>query len=104
MCNYDILYHNQHGYVVKCKQCQHLKLAFGTAALTFNEEQFYDFKHIADGYFELNKSNNCRTQKQIQIPTSHSAVSLVYTIDELERLTDLMEEAHINLEVQRLLA
>lgn len=104
MCNYDILYHNQHGYAVQCKHCLHIKLAFGTTALTFNEEQFYDFKHIADGYWEINKYQHCRTQKQIQIPTSHSAVSLVFTLDELEQLSAIMEEAHINLEVQRLLA
>lgn len=104
MCNYDILFHNQHGYIVKCRECEHLKLAFGTAALTFNEEEFYDFKHIADSYFHLHKDAACRTQKQIQIPTAHKAVALVYTLDELENLTEILEEAHINLEVQRLLA
>lgn len=104
MCNYDILYHNEHGYVVKCKNCEHLKLAFGTTALTLSEECFYDFKQIADEYFDIHKTCNCRTQKQVQIPTANKAVMLVYTVEELERLVGILDEAHITMEVQKLLA
>lgn len=104
MCNYDILHHNEHGYIVKCRGCENLKVAFGTTTLTLNEDDFYELKYIADACYDRYKNCSCRSQKQIQIPTTTQAITLVYTLEELEKLIQLMDEAYINMEVQRLLA
>jgi hypothetical protein len=104
MCNYHIIHHNEHGYIVKCKGCARLKLAFGTTSLSMDEDEFYDFKQVTEHYYELQRDCECRTYKQVQIPTATKSITLVYTIEEIERLISLMDEAYINMEVQKLLA
>lgn len=104
MCDYKILHHSADGYVVKCLECGCLKLAFGTTAMAMDEEQFYEFKKVVCEYHENYKHCVSQAQKRIHIPTALPSVSLLYSLDDLEQLSYLLDEAHLSLEIDKLLA
>jgi len=104
MCDYKILHHSADGYVVKCLECGCLKLAFGTTAMAMDEQQFYEFKGVVGEYYNSYKKCVSQTQKRIHIPTALPSISLLYSLDDLEQLSMLLDEAHLSLEIEKLLA
>ncbi len=101
-CDYKILHHNEHGYVVRCERCQKIKLAFGTCALTMGRSKFSEFVDTVQKYIDVTPEYGFPHQKRIQIPTTCSEIQLVYTTTEVKNLYDLVEEAYLSLEIEQL--
>ena len=94
MCDYSSLYKSAHGYMMRCNKCRHIHIAFGNAILTLSGDQFSDFAKSIDGTFGLRRHDLDRQTKQIYVPTPSSAVVLLYSIDELELLNELLNGAN----------
>lgn len=104
MCDYKILHHSADGYVVKCLECGCLKLAFGNTAMALDEQQFYEFKDVVMEHYHSYKKCVSHTQKRIHIPTALPSLSLLYSLKDLEQLAHLLDEAHLSLEIEKMLA
>lgn len=104
MCDYKILHHSADGYVVKCLECGCLKLAFGNTAMALDEQQFYEFKDVVTEHYRSYKKCVSHTQKRIHIPTALPSLSLLYSLQDLEQLAYLLDEAHLSLEIEKMLA
>lgn len=44
MCNFQQLYFNEDGYIIRCKSCNHYQVAFLSSLLNFTEPDFNNFK------------------------------------------------------------
>lgn len=104
MCDYKLLHHSKNGYVVKCLECGCLKLAFGTTVMGLDETQFYAFKKIISEYYASYSKCLSPTQRRIHIPTAMPSMSLLYSLDDLKELALLLDEAHLSIEIEKLLA
>lgn len=104
MCDYKILHHCADGYVVKCLECGCLKLAFGNTAMAMDEQQFYEFKDAVTEHYRAYRKCVSPTQKRIHIPTALPSLSLLYSLEDLEQLAELLDEAHLSLEIEKMLA
>ena len=103
MCNYKTLHHNEHGYVVKCNTCKNIQVAFGTTAVAYTEQEFYEFKTSVYEYYNHREFDTCPDFKNNYFKTPTPKVMLVYNLTEVKNLNSLLEEAYIGLEVEKLI-
>ncbi len=102
MEDYRVLNHCEHGYVMRCRDCGCIRIAFGTAAVTYTEEAFYTFKQTVARVHTTHKENPYAEQKRFYIPTCEASVTLVYSLLELEALTEMLDESHAALEIKKI--
>lgn len=92
-CNFEFLYSGEEGYVVKCIQCNHYQVAFGTTMLTLDEEAYAVFyrqiKYRALEFY----SPEAYHSKCVIIATPDQHVHLILTPIELNRLYYMMGQA-----------
>lgn len=104
MCNYKVLHHNEHGYVVRCGSCGFVQVAFGTACIALTVAQFHRYKRSVESYYEMYRNEVCHNAKCVHMPTPAKSLTLVYTVKELKQLSELLEQADACLEVEKLMA
>ncbi len=102
-CAYKILHRNKYGYVIKCHECGHIEMAFGTTALMLTYDRFSEFTETLREYYEAYRHTAVVHQKVIRIPTPLHSIRLVYSLRELKRLLYLLEMAHATLAIENLL-
>ena len=103
MYNVNILYHNEHGCVAQCNRCKSLKLAFGTTTIVLSDVQFYEFKSVIRDYYVANSWSICRHTRRIEIATSVKSIHLLYSLEELEELCELLNKTELALKMENLL-
>lgn len=103
MCQYKVYHQSELGYVIKCHGCEHLQLAFGTTAITFTNEQFDEFANTIREYHEAYREEFFRDQKTIRIPTTAVSIALAFSVNEMEKLMDMLNEALVLIQVDELL-
>ena len=102
MCSYQTLYHQPgEGYVIHCRQCNHLQLAFGNVSLSFNKEGYSSFlnylrdsEHLADADSHT---------KSIRIPTPYEGMQLLLSGKEMKQLICMMDTAETEFKSLQLL-
>jgi len=102
MCVYKKIYHNENGYVVRCGACRHFHIAFGSTVMAHTCDQFYDFIRTIDEHYNANRFCSCRAQKLVQIPTGLRSMTLVYSLEELRKLSELLHRASDRLDKEKL--
>lgn len=103
MCKFKMLEYSPLGYVAKCESCKQLQLAFGNIVVRNNEEQFHAFcriisKKASDMKYELE-----RDVRNIYLESPCRNVMMVFNLNELEELSELLECSMVSLEIGRLL-
>lgn len=104
MCNLQILTHSENGYVVQCEQCRHFQLAFGTAVVCFSEEELVRFERIVRETGTTYEDDGFPDRKNINLPLFSENVQLIVSIRELHQLQQLISEAWIMKETNKLLS
>jgi hypothetical protein len=104
MCQFQSLYFDDDGYVVRCKQCDHYQIAFGSTMLTLAQKDFETICQIvkhkcAEENFEFAGHAKC-----IIIPTPSGGVHLLLTKEEANRFNDILEEADNEAKAQCLIS
>ncbi|GAA4460672.1 hypothetical protein GCM10023093_03710 [Nemorincola caseinilytica] len=98
MCNYNTLKNCRHGYVVQCRNCDHIQVAFGTTILSLTRAQYYEYlAQVQEQYDEHHKIMPW-DQKAIHLPTAAKGVAMIYTVSELHILLDMLKEGRKKLE------
>jgi len=103
-CQYNTLHNGEEGYVVKCCHCNGYQMAFGNIMLNLLPEEF---KALLDYVALKNKSFQKideRHSKLIHIPTDSRKVGLVFTPEEITKLNDLLQQAHLMQQVYQTLS
>lgn len=104
MCEFQSLYFNDDGYVVRCKQCGCYQLAFGSTMLTLTKKGFETFckmvKHKCNERdFLFSEHSKC-----VVIPTPSNGVYMLLTKNEVNQLNEILEEADNEEKAQCLLS
>jgi hypothetical protein len=103
MCDYHVLYQNEHGYVVRCKKCDCIKVAFGTTAISLTRQQLEDFAEVVNEYKEAVGIGLYPNHKAIAIPTTAKSIQLLYSAEDLQHLIEILNEALLSLAIEPLL-
>lgn len=102
MCAYKTLCNTKDGYVIQCNGCDHIQVAFGTTCQTFTQDQFYEHIRTVDECYNIHNLNAFKDQKCITIPTVARSMSLVYSVNELKKLLQLLINGRNSLEHEKL--
>lgn len=95
MCTNRILASGNQGYVVRCQQCNHFQIAFGTVVIRFCAMEYEKFKLQLEDQFHLFNDHAFPEQKMIELPTFNTNTKLILNFFELENLMKLVTEANI---------
>lgn len=102
MCCYKTLHKNEYGYVVFCKSCESLHVGFGNVVLTKSIEEFYSFEARIDVCYKEHLCDPWQDLKTISICTSVKAITLVYSPDDLKKLSNILNLAKEKLTLEKL--
>lgn len=104
MCQHKVLSHNRNGYIIRCNDCCNFQIGFGTNVISFTPDQFVKFKNSAELQYELLKIvQGFSLSKKIDLPTFSKNVYLILNQNELTKLWELIEEASVMLQLEKLL-
>lgn len=96
MCSTKILARSKNGFISRCEGCQSIHVAFGTAILTFEMEDYTRFCELIEKDMAVLLNKPQIESKCVQIPHPECArVSVVLTRAELYELNNLTQEATI---------
>ena len=93
MCNFRVLAQNTDGYVVFCRDCRALQLAFGTVKLKMRPEYFQEMIYMVKQAALYRAATDPVHEKNIFIPLVDESVTLCLTFKELNKLEALLGEA-----------
>jgi hypothetical protein len=104
MCTYKILSHTDNGYIIRCNQCSHYQIGFGTSIICLSDEQYLEFRNGMQEQFDCYEHDGFPFQKTIQLSTFSKNSCMALTLHELKNLTTMVEEASLLMQVEHILA
>jgi hypothetical protein len=106
MCNYQTLYYDDEcGYVVLCRGCDSIQVAFGNVLLTWNRPDFYDFYNFIKRMFnETPIDPAVINRKSLAIPVPCEGVRVLLSPRELQQLHNMLDAAETELQSQQLMS
>jgi len=93
MCSYSSLNEDDHGQVVRCNECRHIHVYFGTTVLALSDAEFLDFRRSASVQARRHSADVCRTLRHIRLATPAASVMLLFNAEELLQLQKLLNGA-----------
>ncbi|MBL0340540.1 MAG: hypothetical protein IPP71_06245 [Bacteroidetes bacterium] len=103
MCDYKVLYKDSSGYVVKCESCNSLQLAFGNVSFPIKESDFVILYSVVERELENRVEDTDQLIRKIYLVIPGSKTSLVFNLFELKNFQHLLQEAHLQNEINILL-
>lgn len=92
-CHYEILAHNDKGYVLSCHGCGHYQLAFGTMEITMLPDELQHLRQrLQDKKTEM-LGIWFSQHKMIRVPAGIPHLQLALTANETDQLLELIDEA-----------
>jgi hypothetical protein len=106
MCNYHTLFYDDVcGYVILCRGCDSIQVAFGNVLLTWNRPDFYDFFHFIKRMFnETPIDPAVINKKTLAIPVPCEGVRVLLSPRELQQLHNMLDSAETELQSQQLMS
>jgi hypothetical protein len=106
MCSYKTLFHDGDcGYVILCRACDSIQVAFGNLLLTWNRPDFYDFFQFIKRMFnEPPIDVTAFNKKTLAIPVPCEGVRLLLSTRELQQLHHMLDMAETELQSQQLMS
>ena len=91
MCQFESLYFEDDGYVIRCKGCGNYQIAFGNVMLTLTPEQLVQLYEKVLRKGQDDDLLLFETSKCIVIPTPKQGYNLVFTKKEFKRFYEMLE-------------
>lgn len=93
MCEFQSLYYNDDGYVVRCNQCSHYQVAYSSIMLTLTDYEFGSFYKLIEA--KKNDADYCFSpqSKCVVLQTPAQGVCILLTQAETQRFFEILEEA-----------
>lgn len=93
MCEFQSLYYNDDGYVVRCKDCGYYQLAFGTMMLSLSGMDYETLcKVVKKKHGEIDFAASEHT-RNVVVATPSQGLYMLLTREESNRLHDILEAA-----------
>ena len=102
MCKSKILKTSDDGYVMHCKGCGQIQVAFGTTIISMTQSKFYEYIKAIDDLYSIHNLYPFKDEKLIKIPTPARGVIMVYSVNELKDLLHMLVEGRNKLEYNKL--
>jgi hypothetical protein len=102
MCKNKILKHTDEGFVMHCKHCGNIQVAFGTVVLSMMPEKFHKYIGVVDELYNIHNLYPFKDEKVIRIPTTARGVAMSYSVNELKELLHLMVQGRNKMEYDKL--
>ncbi len=93
MCDFQHLYFNQNGYVVRCNKCNNYQAAFASTVMLLNENDFNILRKILLNKLMEKDPLKVNDIKSIIIPTPYVGIRMLLTRIELAQFSDILEQA-----------
>lgn len=96
MCDLQKLAFTEHGYVVRCVECGHYQMGFGTTMLTLNNDDFNSlFNTVTLRLNTLSEKDSYFSEetKSVLVTTPLPSCCFVLTRNELQALFEIMDKA-----------
>ena len=103
MCHFKNCYTGENGYIIKCEDCQHFQVGFGTTVLTLNAYDFQAFVGIVAYKKEHYQPIHDPNTRSIVLPTPCSTVHLIFSERELNDLHTMLQEGDTEMRAQQLI-
>jgi hypothetical protein len=98
-------HHNDFGYAARCPRTLHLHVCFGNVAMAATAPEFQEFRAlISDVYHYYDLHPTDPDMRGIAVRTPAHKMALVFTMEELTQLWEILENTALLLEVEELLA
>lgn len=93
MCEFQSLYFDDDGYVLRCKQCGQYQVGFGTTMLIFTYFEFQEFYKLLKYKFDNMGQPGSPHSKTVILRTPSHGVCIMLTQKEASRFFEILEEA-----------
>ena len=93
MCEFQSLYFNDDGYVVRCKQCGVYQVAFISIMLTLTESDFEAFCKMVKHKCNEEDCSFIEHTKNVVIPTPCYGIYILLTRVEAQKFNGILEDA-----------
>jgi len=102
MCANKILKHSNCGYVMLCKCCNNIQVAYGTTIVSMTQKEFHEYVNIIDELYNIHNLYGFKDEKTIKIPTAAQGVAMIYSVNELKELLQLLADGKNRMEYELL--
>lgn len=104
MCNHKLLYRNKFGKISQCGCSARVQLSFGNFVLGLSEAELDVLKdYIPPLYEEEREQGTPVDERNIFLSPSIDHLMLAFSLEELEALMDLINQASIVIEIQNII-
>ena len=93
MCEFDQLYYEDDGYVIRCRNCGNFHVGFTSVMLTLNEHDFNVFCKLVRTEVLALAGSVYEKPKFIVIRTPSANIRMLLSVKETSRLNDILTEA-----------
>lgn len=103
MCSYQTLFHNDEaGYVIHCRGCNSVQVAYGNVMLTWNRLDFTDFCQYIQKIVDDLPTDYRPNHKSVVIPVPCEGIRILLSPRELNELQQMLDVAETELQQQEL--
>lgn len=103
-CHFQQIYLGEDGYVVRCNECGHYQLAYLCIMLTLDEKEFRSFRRMIYQQHEDSLHFRNHNGKSVVVQTLASGTYFLFSPNEIQRFTELLDEADTEEQTQNILA
>ena len=93
MCEFQYLYFEEDGYVVRCKQCGHYQVGFGSIMLTLADNEFQEFRKMVKYKCYEVEGASLAHKKGMILQTPSPGICMLLTEFETRRFSEILEQA-----------
>ena len=104
MCKFNTLKNNTEGYVLHCKDCNRIKIAFATTLLVLTNNQFQELLQNAHDLHLRYKNDPLQNRKMIVVSTPSPSISMIFTPREVASFYQLLNDSNQKLRYKDLFA
>lgn len=99
MCSYQTLFHNDHsGYVIHCRECNSIQVAYGNVLLTWHREDFSGFCRYVQQIKDDLPADYRPDHKSVVIPIPCEGIRVLLSARELDELQQMLDAAETELQ------
>ena len=103
MCDFQVLFQDSAGYVIKCMSCKCLKMAFGNVVFQMNEIDLVNLCERAGDRIAFHAADGDLRTRKIYLTIPGNKIEMVFNIEELKLFNHILTESYRQNEINKLM-
>lgn len=95
-----VFHNDKYGFLIHCPTCDRFQLGFGTFKLNQDREELQSFAQLINRYAYQYRKRLARTQRDIPINTPYPGFSLLFSVEDIDRLNKLLQHSLLVLQAE----